>query len=243
MGPVFQGRFKGVILDPEERGLSVSRYVHLNPIRVKSLGLNKQVSKAIRAGKKTGEEVVKERLEVLQDYPWSSYRAYVGLDRTPKWLTSEFVLKKAGGKREYRQQVEKEIREGKEESLWEEVKWGLVLGGEVVEKRVRKVIAGDREEQKAIREMEEGWNWDEVVKKVEEKKGEEWTEFSQRHGDWGRDLVLLLMRERGRMGLKQMAEKVGMTGERAISTALRRLRKKMEKDDGLRKIYEQLKSH
>ncbi len=45
------------------------------------------------------------------------------------------------------------------------------------------------------------------------------------------------------MGLKQMAEKVGMTGERAISTALRRLRKKMEKDDGLRKIYEQLKSH
>src|SRR5687767_9206667 len=36
VGPLFQGRYKAVVVQPESWALAVSRYVHLNPIRIRS---------------------------------------------------------------------------------------------------------------------------------------------------------------------------------------------------------------
>ena len=47
-GHLFQGRFKSVIVSPEEWGLGLSRYVHLNPVRVAKLGLGKAEREAQR---------------------------------------------------------------------------------------------------------------------------------------------------------------------------------------------------
>jgi hypothetical protein len=35
---LLQGRFKTVLHDPEESGLIINRYIHLNPVRIKRLG-------------------------------------------------------------------------------------------------------------------------------------------------------------------------------------------------------------
>ena len=40
-GHLFQGRFKAVVVEWERWGLELSRYVHLNPVRVRRLGLDK----------------------------------------------------------------------------------------------------------------------------------------------------------------------------------------------------------
>ena len=85
-GHLFQGRFKGILVDKDEYCKELSRYVHLNPVR---------------AG------IVKAPLE----YPWSSYRYFVGRDKKPKWLTIEFVLGDFGGEgrrgfKKYREYVE-----------------------------------------------------------------------------------------------------------------------------------------
>src|SRR5437879_2495785 len=40
-GHLFQGRFKSVVVEPESWGLAVSRYLHLNPVRLRRLGLGK----------------------------------------------------------------------------------------------------------------------------------------------------------------------------------------------------------
>ena len=71
-GHLFQGRFKGILVDKDEYCKELSRYIHLNPVR---------------AG------MVKAPLE----YPWSSYRYYARRDKKPKWLTTEFVLGEFGG--------------------------------------------------------------------------------------------------------------------------------------------------
>jgi putative transposase len=37
-GHLFQGRFKSVAVERDEWALSLSRYLHLNPVRIKALG-------------------------------------------------------------------------------------------------------------------------------------------------------------------------------------------------------------
>ena len=37
-GPLFQGRFKAILHEPESAALEINRYIHLNPVRVKALG-------------------------------------------------------------------------------------------------------------------------------------------------------------------------------------------------------------
>src|SRR5687768_14349868 len=53
-GHLFQGRFKAILLDRERWGGALSRYVHLNPIRVAQLGLGKKDQAARRLGLSRG---------------------------------------------------------------------------------------------------------------------------------------------------------------------------------------------
>ena len=38
IGPLFQGRFKAIVHERETQGVTINRYIHLNPVRVKALG-------------------------------------------------------------------------------------------------------------------------------------------------------------------------------------------------------------
>ena len=53
-GHLFQGRFKSVVVSREEWALELSRYVHLNPVRVGKLGLSESERKRIRRGVSDG---------------------------------------------------------------------------------------------------------------------------------------------------------------------------------------------
>ena len=44
VGHLFQGRFKGILLEPS-RALALSRYLHLNPVAIKRFGLGKTARK------------------------------------------------------------------------------------------------------------------------------------------------------------------------------------------------------
>jgi hypothetical protein len=52
--------------------MEVSRYVHLNPVRVAGLGLSKAARRRLAAGlgELPGEERVREWLELLGGYRW-----------------------------------------------------------------------------------------------------------------------------------------------------------------------------
>ncbi len=53
-GPLFRGRYKAILVDEDAYLLQLSRYIHRNPIDMK-----------------------KPRVTRLEDYPWSSYPAYI----------------------------------------------------------------------------------------------------------------------------------------------------------------------
>ncbi|PJC31951.1 hypothetical protein CO049_03560 [Candidatus Roizmanbacteria bacterium CG_4_9_14_0_2_um_filter_36_12] len=67
VGPLFQGRYKAILIDKKEYLLHLCRYIHLN----------------------AQEEL--EKGQNLVDYPWSSYPVYIK-GNGPKWLNKEYIL-------------------------------------------------------------------------------------------------------------------------------------------------------
>jgi REP element-mobilizing transposase RayT len=246
VGHLFQGRFKAILVDFEEWGCALSRYIHLNPVRIRRHGLDKLAVAADRRGlgEKPAPEVVRQRVAALKSYLWSSYRSYLGVQRTPAWLHPEEVLSRFGrgarGRKEYRRYVEEAIRAGYAESPWEEVKAGLVLGGEELLERVRERISGDPREQVGMGELTSKVRLEGVVELVCRLKGERWEDFCNRRGDWGRDLALMAARRHTGLTNRELGQWLGGLDDSTVAQAVRRLEKRMAGNAGIRKLYEKL---
>lgn len=74
IGPLFQGRYKGVLIETEPYFLHLTRYIHLNPMDLENPG---QVRPATRSD--------------LFEYPYSSYGDYLG-KRKINWIHPEEIL-------------------------------------------------------------------------------------------------------------------------------------------------------
>ena len=79
-GHLFQGRYKAQLVESELYKNVLSRYIHLNPVKVKSLK-NKLLPN------------LKKR---LCDYKWSSFRFYLGIAQKPEWLNRTYILSSWG---------------------------------------------------------------------------------------------------------------------------------------------------
>src|SRR5436190_4174809 len=91
-GHLLQGRFKSVVVEPAEWGLEVSRYIHLNPSRLRRLGLGKrelQRSRSVGVGRADVWHV-ETQSRSMRASAWSSYRAYIGSAKRPAWLTVDW---------------------------------------------------------------------------------------------------------------------------------------------------------
>jgi hypothetical protein len=64
-GHLLHGRYKAILIDGNAYATELSRYIHLNPVRA---GI----------------------VSVPENYPWMSYRFYIG-EKVPEWLTTSFV--------------------------------------------------------------------------------------------------------------------------------------------------------
>lgn len=66
-GHLFQGRYKAILVEIDGYAKELSRYLHLNPVRAKIV-------------------------HAPEEYPWSSYRDYIGMRRPLDWLYRDFIL-------------------------------------------------------------------------------------------------------------------------------------------------------
>lgn len=82
VGSLWQGRYRDVLIENSSWAYELSAYIHLNPLRVSGLGLDKRgrmlEGKGFRVP--TSEES-RDRLRELREFRWSSYRAYAGYCR------------------------------------------------------------------------------------------------------------------------------------------------------------------
>ena len=78
-------------------------------------------------------------------------------------------------------------------------------------------------------------SWPRIVAALEGAKGEKWGQFSQRHGDWGRDGGLWLARKWGRYGLRELGELAGGMDYAAVGQAVSRFGKRLEQQPHVRR--------
>lgn len=247
-GHLFQGRFKSVVVDPIQWGLELSRYIHLNPVRVGGLGMGKtdRQRQGIGASGAPEVRVVKARIAHLRRYRWSSFRAYVGLERRPAWLECNQVLEWGGGKegertRNYREYVESALREGQVRSPWDELQEQVVLGGEQFLQSLRAHVTGNAREQRGVKRLAHARpTMQQLIASLEKLKGQPWVELRDRYGDDGRDLVLYVARRACGLTLVEIAAAVGMNDYSAVSIAIRRFERRLRQSKSSRARLRQL---
>ena len=247
VGPLFQGRFRSEVVEAGWT-LAVLDYVHLNPIRVKGLGLGKQARKAERAGvlKPPEPEQVVAWFGTLREYRWSSYRAYAGYGAKMVWLETGRLLARAGKgatdvRRAYRERIEGYIRQGVMEPGWSRTKGLLAIGSAAFLEGVKRRAGQMGREMAGKRAYRERVGFDDVIREVEREKGERWEDFRDRHGDWGRDLILWLARWTTGMTLREIGKQVGGMDYATVGMAIRRFDDRCEREKGLCRMRDKLK--
>jgi REP element-mobilizing transposase RayT len=119
-GHLFQGRYKAIIIDADSHLTQVSRYVHLNPVRIR-----RHCRKEIGFKRK-----------LLSDYRWSSLHGYSSVRKRQVFMTYDQVLSMVGGgddargRRVYGRFVLSGIAEDMSMSYWEDVRGQVVLGSD-----------------------------------------------------------------------------------------------------------------
>jgi REP element-mobilizing transposase RayT len=199
-GHVFQGRYKAMVIEDLRGVAEVARYVHLNPVRVGRLGLDKtqQWQSRVTGGADPGAELVRKRLRELKEYRWSSWRVYQGAEASPGWLQTGIVGAGCGGRnREERRQALREytetpVRQGRMDSPWTGLIGGLVLGSQEYAQGLLKGLKSKRSDGTAptpVRQIQRlgRCGWPEIVAAAEAVRGKRWGEMVECWGDWGRD--------------------------------------------------------
>ena len=198
IGHLFQGRYKAILVDRDSYLLQLSRYVHLNPWRMKD----------------------------SRDpftYRWSSQGAYVGSATCPRWLTVTELLSYFGkkGKRGYRDFIVEGMKNGVT-TPWQNVRGQVVLGAEeFVEDVVQKHLRGSENkhgEESRIRQLT-GIKPHTVMRVAERYFGitsDEIRSREQRHTE-ARYLTSYLLRRHCLMTLQEIGVVVGLHYARQVT--------------------------
>jgi REP element-mobilizing transposase RayT len=144
-GHLYQGRYKAILVEKDSYLLALSRYIHLNPAKIKRI-------------KKLP---IPEQIDYLRNYKWSSNRGYGLLRYREDFMCYNDVLEYTGGDNKYGR---KGYREFVEEGLltdvgspFEGIKGQVVLGEsgfvDWVYEKVLKDAKPDKTEQSKSREL------------------------------------------------------------------------------------------
>lgn len=212
VGHLFQGRYKAILVEVDEYALELSRYIHLNPVRAKMV-------------------------RRPEEYLWSSYRVYAGLEQPSDWLKTRFILnyfdrKNLKAKNSYKTFVE-ELLEREYPSPMRDVIASTILGSPEFVEKVSSENLGLRKDGRnvpAMKILRPRPGMDEVLIKVKAEP------ISERQV---RKITIYCCHKFSGAKLKEIGEKFGMT-EAAVSQTSRRLVSQARQDEALKELLDRL---
>jgi putative transposase len=246
VGPLFQGRFKAVLHDWSSHGLVISKYIHLNPVRVRRLGGHEGRGDP---DQQPGRKLRAARVDALRAYRWSSYPYYSGRQKAPGWMTTGTILEQLDQRGEgrhaaiYRRELEEAAAVGLWETDWKsDVKAMLLLGSGKFVERMKRLLRGDRREQTGLRKASQGsLSWEEVTAAVSKLWGEDWETLRTGYGRGALSAALYLEHNYSDKSLRELGELAGGMQYPAVAMAVRRFAKRLETDATLAKKIKRLR--
>ncbi len=239
-GHLMQGRYGARLVEKDAYLLRLSRYVHLNPV----------FTAAAR------KRPIRERIAMLREYRWSSYRSYIARDRRLAFVdyTPLLAMVASGPARRaqaYRRFVESGVAEADEEFLAIKNASPLSLGSEGFREKVLALYrdlldARPGREDVAFRRRAAVLSPDEVLTVVCERLGVERTMlFRRRRDSFDRAVASRMLCHHAALTQRQAAHTLGIRNGASVSGQLSRLARELQSNRSLRnrvqKIEDELK--
>jgi putative transposase len=218
-GHVFQGRFKSYLIDADEYLTTVSRYIHLNPVRARVV-------------------------EKPVDYHWSSYRYFTSEQKAPEWLETRMVLelfsaktKKAIGA--YKGFVE-DIRIEDLENPNKGAREGFIIGGESFTDWVQTTLIAKRKREKEIPQLKRLMPKpaiDHIIESVSHEFGCGKEDVLRRgkKNNLARDSAIYIARSSSGMTCKVLGEYFGGISGAGITMKYNQMKETLDQDKKLKK--------
>jgi REP element-mobilizing transposase RayT len=212
-GHLFQGRYKAILIEADEYLTELSRYIHLNPVRV---GI----------------------VEKPEQYQWSSYRSYTGHSKPPEWLMTGFILgcfaqKTPDAQSKYRTFVEDRLGKEYESPLKGTIGTSILGSTSFLEEITMAHLQGKKDGNiPALRKFTSLPTVEEIIKEVQ-------AEFADNEKLVRRVSIYLCHKHSG-LKLGGIGESFNVR-DTAISEASRRFAKELEADGKLREVVARIK--
>jgi putative transposase len=236
-GHLMQGRFGASVVDEDRYILKLSRYVHLNPVFIKA---NKP-------------KAARERVLLLRDYRWSSYRSYVGKCKREDFVDYEPVLAMMDGPArkqasQYRRFVEAGIVDIDSAVIYAKQRSRLCIGSDDSLERIESlyhdlVDARHQSEDVSFRNMRFSIAPDEVINLVCSAFGVEPAALYQRtRNSLLRPMAATLLCHYSGLTQREVAERLRIGGSAAVSKQLKRLPESLKTSEAAKKLYAQIEA-
>jgi len=231
-GHLYQGRYKSFLIDADLYLTEVSRYIHLNPVRLKKYsGLN-----------------AKEKAELLKKSKYNSIAGYTNTRKREPFINYSKVLDYFGGdteegRRRYSQFVNKGFGEGLDNPLTSGKGTGIV-GSESFVKKIRKTFLekttqNSKREQPQLKEVKKKFNPEELFKhfcRIAEVDRDQVCSKGKNTTD--RAILMEMLYRYCKITQPEIGLLVGGIDYSSVSYARKRLRQKLEKNSDLKKRFD-----
>ncbi len=217
IGHLYQGRYKSILVDKNEYLAVLSRYIHLNPVRIKSM-----------------EKVdITEKIRSLTRYHWSSLPGYLQKRKKESMVDYELVLSDYGGdtdrtRKAYRKALYEEMAAGA--TIHDKVLGQSILGGDdFVESITERFLKGEKDrEVPSLKKITTYKAKDVILDAIMKETGKSIETISSEKGPLRQMAMEILYRLGGIKG-EQIA-KIFDVGYTSVSQERRRFRERLLKD-------------
>ena len=224
VGHLYQGRYKGILVDKEEYLSVLSRYVHLNPVRVRPVA----------------KQPIDKREKYLSTYSWSSLPGYLDNKKRTGFVDYSLVLAEYGGetdqaRTEYRKQLYRDLSDGID--MTDGMVVSTIVGNERFVTWVRETFLKEekRREQPSAAMIHRLCSRDAILTSVEKETGKDIGAIKKDKGDLRRITMELLYRY-GRLKGPEIGTIFGIDYS-SVSQERKRLRERIAKDPELGRFF------
>jgi hypothetical protein len=215
-GQLFRGRYKSIVIDGDSYLLELLRYIHRNPLNA---------------------ALVKR----LEDYSWSSHRAYISKGNEGNWMHKDFVLSileenKSKRRQAYLDYVKQEVPE-RLSALYEKKKLPLLLGAKDFIDDIKQKYY-DKTSIKEVPQVKElfldKFQIEKAVCGVYQIEVADLLKSRRGNYNEARNVAIYLTRKYTGATLKDIGARFGMNSYSSVSSVILRTKQAMDRDKKLR---------